>query len=147
MSKITKEKFILLVEDNPSDEVLALRALQEGKIDVHTMVVRDGQEALDYLFCEGEFQGRSTGNPQIVLLDLKLPKVDGLEVLKRIRSTKSTHFIPVVILTSSREEQDKILAHKNGVTRYLTKPIDMEKFSEAMQHFLFHYAEISRDTE
>ena len=121
------EKTILLVEDNPDDEALTLRALKKGKVNNSVVVVRDGVEALDYLFSSGK------KNPQLVLLDLKLPKVDGLEVLKRIRSDAKTKFLPVVILTSSKEERDLVAGYANGCNSYIVKPVDMTQFTEAIQ--------------
>lgn len=140
---MNKKYSILLVEDNYSDEVLALRALAEGKIAEQTFVVRDGQEALDYLFCEGKFSDRSFENPQVILLDLKLPKVDGIEVLRTIRSIEATKHIPVIILTSSKEEKDIAAGLSNGASRYLLKPVKMEELNEVLKHFLTYYAELN----
>jgi CheY-like chemotaxis protein len=147
MIKDKNGKLVLLVEDNPIDEVLALKALESGGIINQTMVVRDGQEALDYLFCKGDFLGRTSENPQVVLLDLHLPLVSGLDVLKKIRTNESTKLLPVVVLTSSQDEADKITAFGNGVNRYLSKPINMEKFAEAMNHFITHYASLVKNEE
>jgi CheY-like chemotaxis protein len=141
------EVLVLLVEDNPDDEKLALRALSQGKIDSLTMVVRDGQEALDYLFYEGEFTNRERVNPQVILLDLKLPKVDGLEVLKRIRGSDSTKLIPVVILTSSNEEKDIVASYGNGANSYIVKPVDMEKFTEAIHQFILYWVGLNKGLE
>jgi CheY-like chemotaxis protein len=141
------EVLVLLVEDNPDDEKLALRALSQGKIDSQTMVVRDGQEALDYLFFEGAFTNREKINPQVILLDLKLPKVDGLEVLKRIRANDSTKLIPVVILTSSNEEKDIVASYGNGANSYLVKPVDMEKFTEAIHQFILYWVGLNKGLE
>ena len=108
-------KMILLVEDNKDDEMLTLRAFQKGRIKNEIMVVRDGAEALDFLFCQGKFEKRNPREkPQVVLLDLKLPKIDGLEVLGRIRADERTQFLPVIILTSSREERDLLQGYKGG---------------------------------
>lgn len=127
------QKMILLVEDNPDDEALTLRALNKNRVANNIVVVRDGVEALDYLFALGPYAGRDPFElPQVVLLDLKLPKVDGLEVLRRIRSDPRTHMLPVVILTSSREEQDLIQAYSSGANSYVRKPVDFNQFVEAI---------------
>ena len=127
------KKMILLVEDNPDDEALTLRALNKNRVANDIVVVRDGVEALDYLFASGSYAGRDPFElPQVILLDLKLPKVDGLEVLRRIRSDPRTHMLPVVILTSSREEQDLIQAYSNGANSYVRKPVDFNQFVEAI---------------
>ncbi len=126
-------KKILLVEDNPDDEALTLRALKKGKILNSVDVARDGVEALDYLFCRGKWKNHNDQkNPQVVLLDLKLPKIDGLEVLKQIRSNEKTKRIPVVILTSSREEQDLFEGYENGANSYIVKPVDIDQFTTAI---------------
>jgi len=126
-------KMILLVEDNADDEALTLRALNKNKIANKIEVVRDGAEALDFLFATGVHAGRDTRElPQVILLDLKLPKVDGLEVLRRIRSDPRTHMLPVVVLTSSKEEQDMIKAYTIGVNSYVRKPVDFNQFVEAI---------------
>ena len=124
---------ILLVEDNPDDEALTLRALNKSKIANKIVVVRDGVEALDYLFCTGAYADRDPLElPQVTLLDLKLPKVDGLEVLRRIRSDARTKMLPVVILTSSKEEQDRVNAYSSGANSYVRKPVDFNQFVEAI---------------
>lgn len=129
-----EEKMILLVEDNPDDEALTLRALQKNKIKNKVVVTRDGVEALDFLFCTGTYAERDPREmPQIVLLDLKLPKVDGLEVLRRIRADERTRLLPIVILTSSNEEKDLIEGYKNGANSYVRKPVDFDQFVEAVQ--------------
>lgn len=126
-------KTILLVEDNPDDEMLALRALRQSRIANKTVVAHDGVEALDYLFGTGEYAGRDTSRmPQLVLLDLKLPRVDGLEVLQRIRADKRTHRLNVVILTSSREEQDLVKGYDLGANSYICKPVDFDQFVDAV---------------
>ena len=128
-------KIILLVEDDPDDEVLTLRALEKSNILNEIVVARDGVEALDYLFGEGSYSGRDTSvMPQLVLLDLKLPKMDGLEVLRRIRADKRTKLLPVVILTSSKEERDLIQGYNLGANSYIRKPVDFVHFSKAVQH-------------
>ena len=124
-----EEKTILLVEDNPNDELLTLRALKKNKIKNEVFVARDGTEALEYLF--GTANTRAL--PQVVLLDLKLPKVDGLEVLQRIRADGRTKRLPVVILTSSNEEKDLIACYDRGANSYIRKPVDFNQFTEAVR--------------
>jgi two-component system response regulator len=125
---------ILLVEDNPSDVELALYALRKNKLSNHIHVVRDGAEALEYLFGSGDEAGHDINHaPKVILLDLKLPKVDGLEVLRRIKSDERTRLIPVVVLTSSREERDIVETYRLGVNSYITKPVDFEQFTEAVR--------------
>ena len=127
-----EEKIILLVEDNPDDVALTIRAFEKNKIKNRIIVAEDGVEALDYIFRRGKFADRNPEEtPAVVLLDLKLPKVDGFEVLKAIRENESTEFLPVVILTSSKEELDVIRGYKNGANSYIRKPVDFEKFLEA----------------
>ncbi len=127
-----ENKMILLVEDNPDDEALTLRAFKKNNIKNGVVVARDGAEALDYLFAAGVYAGRDVGNlPQVVLLDLKLPKVDGLEVLRRIREAEQTRLLPVVILTSSKEEQDLINGYRLGCNSYVRKPVNFDEFVEA----------------
>jgi two-component system response regulator len=126
-------KMILLVEDNADDELLTLRALNKNKIANKIEVVRDGAEALDFLFASGTHAGRNPPElPQVILLDLKLPKVDGLEVLRQIRANPRTRILPVVVLTSSKEEQDMIQAYSIGVNSYVRKPVDFNQFVEAI---------------
>ena len=125
---------ILLVEDNPSDVELTLHALKKHNIANRVEVVRDGAEALDYVFCTGAYADRSIKDcPKVILLDLKLPKVNGLEVLERIKSDPRTKRIPVVVLTSSREERDIVQSYRLGVNSYITKPVDFDQFAEAVQ--------------
>lgn len=131
---------ILLVEDNPCDLELALDAFRRHNLANHIQVARDGVEALDFIFCTGEFKDRAISvQPKIVLLDLKLPRVDGLEVLRRIRSDPRTQSIPVVVLTSSREEADIANSYNLGVNSYIVKPVVFEKFSEAMRQLGFYW--------
>jgi two-component system response regulator len=125
---------ILLVEDNPNDVELALHALKKSGIANNIHVARDGAEALDFLFGTGEYAQRGMNNdPKVILLDLKLPKVDGLEVLQKIRSDPRTKTIPVVVLTSSREERDIAESYNLGVNSYIVKPVDFEQFTEAVR--------------
>jgi two-component system response regulator len=125
---------ILLVEDNPDDEALTMRAFLRNNIRNPVVCVRDGQEALDWLFGEGAHAGRDVSNrPSVVLLDLKLPKVDGLEVLRRVREHPAARLTPVVILTSSREERDRLEGYSLGANSYIQKPVDFEQFVEAIR--------------
>jgi two-component system, response regulator len=126
--------FILLVEDNPDDEVLTLRALKKNNIANEVIVARDGAEALDFLFGTGAYAARDTRHlPQVVLLDLNLPKIGGLDVLKRLRADDRTRAVPVVVLTSSKEEEDVVTSYTNGANAYVRKPVEFEQFSEAMK--------------
>jgi two-component system response regulator len=128
------ENGILLVEDNADDEDLTIRALVQNRIKNEVVVARDGAEALEYLFGIGKYEGRNTKElPQVVLLDLKLPKVDGMEVLRRVRADQRTKLVPVVILTSSNEEQDKLKSYSTGANSYVRKPIDFIQFTEAVK--------------
>ena len=128
------DKVILLVEDNADDEALTLRALKKNKILNEVVVARDGVEALDYLFGTGQYVGRDMSQlPSVTLLDLKLPKIDGLEVLKKVRANEVTKLLPVVILTSSKEEQDLINGYSLGANSYIRKPVDFSQFSEAIR--------------
>jgi two-component system, response regulator len=129
-----EDKMILLVEDNPDDEALTIRALKKNNIGNRLAIVRDGVEAIDFLFCTGLYANRDPKDvPQVVLLDLKLPKIDGLEVLRRIRENESTRLLPVVILTSSKEEQDILKGYKLGANSYVRKPVDFDQFVEAVR--------------
>jgi two-component system response regulator len=130
----TMNKRILLVEDNPNDEMLTLIALKDGKITNEVDVVRDGEEALNFLFCKEEYAQRDRKQmPELILLDLKLPKVDGLEVLRQIRAHETTKRIPVVILTSSREESDLMAGYDEGANSYIVKPMDTSQFTKAIE--------------
>lgn len=127
------DRIILLVEDNPDDEALTLRAFKKSNISTRVVVARDGVEALDYLFATGSHAGREeSAMPTLVLLDLKLPKIDGLEVLKRMRENDKTRLVPVVILTSSREDQDLVKGYSLGANSYIRKPVDFDKFMGAI---------------
>jgi two-component system response regulator len=129
-----EESVILLVEDNPDDEALTLRALKKNNIRNEVVIARDGVEALDYLFGTGAYVGRDlTAMPQVILLDLKLPKVDGFEVLERIRSSETTKLLPVVILTTSSEDQDRIRGYGLGANSFVRKPVEFDKFIEAIR--------------
>jgi two-component system response regulator len=129
-----EERVILLVEDNPDDELLTLRALQRNNISNKVVVARDGLEAIDYVFGTGPWAGRSVESlPQVILLDLKLPKVDGFEVLRRIRADERTRLIPVVILTTSNEEQDRFTGYGLGANSFVRKPVEFDRFSEAVR--------------
>jgi CheY-like chemotaxis protein len=128
------EKTILLVEDNPHDEELTLRALRKNKIANPVVVARDGVEALDFLFARGAHAERDARDlPQLVLLDLKLPKLDGVDVLREIRAHKATAYLPVVILTTSREDKDRLAGYASGANSYVRKPVDYAEFTEAVR--------------
>jgi CheY-like chemotaxis protein len=130
----TGEKIILLVEDNPDDEMLTLRALRKNHICNTVVVAHDGAEALDYIFGRGSYLGRDPNTaPAVVLLDLKLPKIDGLEVLRQIRADHRTHLYPIVILTSSKEEKDLINGYSLGANSYIRKPVDFVQFIDAIK--------------
>jgi DNA-binding response OmpR family regulator len=124
---------ILIVEDDPKDVELTLTALEDYNLANEVVVVRDGAEALDYLYCRGEFAERNPDNPAVVLLDLKLPKIDGLEVLQQIKSDEKLKMMPVVVLTSSKEEKDMITSYKLGVNAYVVKPVDFHEFVNAIR--------------
>lgn len=134
---------ILLVEDDPKDIDLTLAALGEYKLANEVIVVRDGAEALDYLHTKGNYRSRARENPAVVLLDLKLPKVDGLEVLREIRSDERLKLIPVVVLTSSREDRDMVASYKLGVNAYVVKPVDFHEFVNAVKELGVFWAVIN----
>jgi CheY-like chemotaxis protein len=129
-----ESKTILLVEDNADDEALTFRALMKNNIGNQLVVVRDGADALDYLFGNGQYSGRDLSlGPQVVLLDLNLPKISGLEVLRQLRADERTKYLPVVILTSSNEEQDRLHGYGNGANSYVRKPVDFNQFIESVR--------------
>jgi len=135
---------ILLVEDNPNDEALALHAFKRQNIANDVYVVRDGAEALEYIFCTGAYAHRKIENPKVILLDLKLPLVDGIEVLRQIRSDPRTKLIPVVVLTSSSEQRDVVETYKLGVNSYIVKPVDFEQFNEVAKHLGYYWLLLNR---
>ena len=134
---------ILLVEDDPKDVELTLEALGDYNLANEVIVARDGEQALDYLYCRGNFAARTKGNPAVLLLDLKLPKVDGLEVLKQVRSDPKLKLIPVVVLTSSREERDMMGSYQLGVNAYVVKPVDFHEFVNAVKELGVFWAVIN----
>ena len=135
---------ILLVEDDPKDVELTMTALEEYNLANEVVVARDGEEALDYLNCRGKFATRSNENPAVLLLDLKLPKVNGLEVLQQIRSDENLKMIPVVVLTSSHEEKDMVASYKLGVNAYVVKPVDFHEFVNAVKELGVFWAVINQ---
>jgi DNA-binding response OmpR family regulator len=134
---------IVLVEDDPRDVELTLTALGEYNLTNEVVVTHDGAEALDYLYCRGNFKARASGNPAVLLLDLKLPKVNGLEVLQQIKGDESLKMIPVVVLTSSREERDMVASYKLGVNAYVVKPVDFHEFVNAIKELGMFWAIIN----
>jgi len=134
---------ILIVEDDPNDVELTLTALDEYKLANEVVVTRDGEEALDYLYCRGNFKTRSSDNPAVLLLDLKLPKRDGLEVLREIKSDEKLKMIPVVVLTSSHEEKDVVASYRLGVNAYVVKPVDFHEFVNAVKELGIFWALIN----
>jgi CheY-like chemotaxis protein len=135
---------ILLVEDDPRDVELTTTALEEYNLVNEVVVVRDGSEALDYLYCRGSFDTRPNENPAVMLLDLKLPKVDGLEVLRQVKSDERLKMVPVVVLTSSREEQDMLRSYSLGVNAYVVKPVDFHEFINAVKELSVFWAIINQ---
>jgi CheY-like chemotaxis protein len=140
---MTKLGRILIVEDDPNDVELTLTALTDYNLANEVVVTRDGQQALDYLYCRGEFSSRSSGNPAVMLLDLKLPKVGGLEVLQQIKSDERLKMIPVVVLTSSNEEKDMMRSYRLGVNAYVVKPVDFHEFVNAVKELGVFWAVIN----
>jgi CheY-like chemotaxis protein len=143
MESMNKIGRILMVEDDPKDVELTLTALEEYNLANEVIVTHDGEQALDYLHCRGEYKTRSSGNPAVMLLDLKLPKVDGLEVLKQIKSDGELRMIPVVVLTSSKEEKDMVASYKLGVNAYVVKPVDFHEFVNAIKELGVFWAIIN----
>jgi CheY-like chemotaxis protein len=143
MESMNKLGRILMVEDDPKDVELTLTALEEYNLANEVIVTHDGEQALDYLYCRGEYKTRSSGNPAVMLLDLKLPKVDGLEVLKQIKSDGELRMIPVVVLTSSKEEKDMVASYKLGVNAYVVKPVDFHEFVNAIKELGVFWAVIN----
>lgn len=134
---------ILMVEDDPKDVELTLTALEDYNLANEVVVARDGEQALDYLYCRGQYKMRSSDNPAVLLLDLKLPKVDGLEVLKQIKSDPKLMLIPVVVLTSSKEEKDMVTSYQLGVNAYVVKPVDFHEFVNAIKELGVFWAVIN----
>jgi len=143
METMNKLGRILLVEDDPKDVELTLTALEEYNLANEVIVARDGEEALEYLYSRGKFKTRSSDNPSVMLLDLKLPKVDGLEVLKQIKSEEKLRMIPVVVLTSSKEEKDMVASYRLGVNAYVVKPVDFHEFVNAIKELGVFWAVIN----
>jgi len=140
-----QENTILLVEDNPDDEALALRAFRNIEYVSNVIVVRDGAEALDYLFGTGQYEGRDTRQqPRLILLDMKLPKLNGLDVLRRVRQDDRTRFHPVVLMTSSRQESDIMAGYSLGANSYIQKPVNFDEFVEAMRDLARYWMKINR---
>ena len=135
---------ILLVEDSPTDAELVMRALKKHNLVNHLVWIKDGAEALDFIFCSGAYAGRHNGHPKLILLDLKLPKVDGMEVLSRIKSDERTKTIPVVMVTSSAEDRDIIESYRLGVNSYLVKPVDFGQFIEVISQAGFYWAVVNK---
>jgi DNA-binding response OmpR family regulator len=135
---------ILLVEDNPTDAELAIRALRKKNLANNLVWVRDGEEALDFVFCRGQYQGRNNGTPKLILLDLKLPKVDGIDVLREIKAHAEVRSIPIVMLTSSQEERDMVESYQLGVNSYVVKPVDFEKFLEMVAQVGLYWSLVNK---
>lgn len=142
---MAEDDVILLVEDNPDDEALTLRALRTAHVRSEVVVARDGVEALDYLFGTGRYAGRDVSLvPRVVLLDLKLPRLDGLEVLRRVRSDERTRLLPVVILTSSTEDRDRVEGYRLGANSYVRKPVDFGQFAEAVRQLGLYWLRLNQ---
>ena len=141
---MTAGKVVLLVEDNQDDELLTIRAFKKNNLRNDIVVARDGVEALDYLFCEGAHTGRQLVLPEVVLLDLKLPRLDGLDVLRRIRADARTALLPVVVLTSSKQEEDLIQSYQLGANSYFVKPVDFETFLLAIAHLSIYWLQLNQ---
>ena len=135
---------ILLVEDSPTDAEMTIRALKRSNLANHLVWVKDGAEALDFMYCRGAYEGRRKGNPKLVLLDLKMPKVDGIEVLQQLKSDEAMRWVPVVVLTSSSEESDIVKSYKLGVNSYLVKPVDFTRFMDVVADAGLFWAVLNR---
>ncbi len=145
MDPLVEEVEILLVEDNPTDAELAMDALKEHKLANKLFWVKDGAEALDFVFARGQYSGRKIVNgPRVILLDLRLPKVDGLEVLRKVKGDDRTKTIPVVVLTSSKEDRDIVESYKLGVNSYIQKPVDFDEFAKVVSHLGLYWLLINR---
>ena len=143
-----RDAVILLVEDNPDDELLTLRAIHRNRVTNPVIVARDGVEALDFLFARGKYETRSPKDlPAIILLDLKLPKLDGLEVLRRLRHDERTRFVPVIILTTSSEEKDVLSSYTLGANSYVRKPVDFEQFTETVGRIGTYWLQVNQALE
>jgi CheY-like chemotaxis protein len=143
-----EEVEILLVEDNPSDAELTIRALKKNNLGNHLIHLKDGAEALDFIFGKGAYSDRNVKNvPKVIMLDLKMPKVDGLEVLRRIKSDENTKTIPVVVMTSSKEEQDIVTSYKYGVNSYIVKPVEFEAFVKAVSDLGLYWLIINQTSK
>jgi two-component system response regulator len=141
------EKYVLLVEDNADDEVLTVRALQKCRVKNKVIVVRDGEEAVDFILCRGKYSTRDVNDlPQVVLLDLKIPKMNGHEVLKKIRANDLTKLLPVIILTSSKEEKDLVQGYTNGANSYIVKPVDSEQFTASISQLGLYWLVLNETT-
>jgi len=135
---------ILLVEDNPTDEALVLRAFKKYNLSAKIIVVRDGAEAVDFIFCQGAYKDRDPRDiPQLILLDMKLPKLSGLEVLRQIRANEHTRLLPVIMLTSSKEEQDLMESYRSGANSYVRKPIEYDQFLEAIRELSLYWLKVN----
>lgn len=143
MEPVSDLKRILLAEDSAADVELTLEALSQHRLANEVVVVRDGAQALDYLFRRGEYAGRPEGNPAVVLLDLKMPKLDGLQVLKQVKADASLRAVPIVMLTSSREEQDLVESYRLGVNAYVVKPVDFGRFVDAVKQVGMFWAVVN----
>lgn len=135
---------ILLVEDNPTDAELTMRALKKKNLANNLVWVKDGVEALDFIFCKGQYQGRNNTTPKLIMLDLKLPKIDGIEVLRVLKSDPKTKTVPVVMLTSSNEERDIVESYKLGVNSYIVKPVDFDKFLEMVSQVGLYWSLVNK---
>lgn len=145
MDDLMKQVEILLVEDNPTDAELAMRALKKSNLANKLVWVKDGAEALDFIFCTGSYQAREmTAGPKVVLLDLRLPKVDGMEVLRRIKNDERTKTIPVVVLTSSKEDRDVAESYRLGVNSYISKPVEFDEFAKVVSDLGLYWLLVNR---